>query len=941
MSAIAASATPQQATRPAAVDGMAAAEPALAARGSAGSDSDDELLTLCIEETESLMEPLCDTDVLRRALVPYVLSHSLQSAAFLKMPKPARQARLKALTQMLLSGEYVPEQPGEQPRSAISPQSFWAHLRAKYGTRQQHIELFLSLLEPQLRGRRVRVLRFEGEVAVPSASLLVRASGHTGHPAAAAGGSLSLSEGTAAPHRHEFARGAFDAAALARWLAEDTRVGRAPPLWPHLLSSCGAATGRSTQALILFAEPNSTETSPEALELAARCLHARGEAIPYISCVTFGPKSSEHLAALEELCAWSGGLSLNVDDAAALKPAAEGLMGHQFGWAGQPPGLRERREYYARKQALKTCFLPLPCFVMGIGSSDAPAGDRHVAPPSGEDHADSVAVGLLSVLNKGNRSGNFNGTLPSEAMLAVLSDVSMDPMRRWGRSLRSWRMQRGLRDVVFSEQGNLGLEFDEPDLGDDEDADSSRRCWRLRATHPPASSLKMQPGSELIAINQVQVDRHTLRSEVSRRIAARPVSLTFRTFDNDERFGEATLPFGGAMLAMATAEIVVSELREGWPPLKTSAPPLSTALQRVKASASSPGGARNLQAQRLLAAVADWGPKPGVETPAWIENLSSQGSTHSRLQATSSTDALSTNPALLLRSLLFCGEVAALARAGLACCRWRWLLLEGVQEAKRPQRRLWTWTLRWGQGPSHVQRVGFWRWALRGLGDQQVAPMSSPTPSGEPLTPKAQSRSLLEVAYKGDAAGLLTLSQGLGGACLGPQLATTMLGRIAKVVGDLPQDLLEALLQGPYHLQRLWLLSGSALPWLVMQCRHFQVLLAAHHSNVFKHLFAEGVAPELFYCSWVQELLHGAVPSALLLRLWDVFVFERSHKVFLKAAVALFGLLTKSILGKDDERIMKTLFDSEEWQLPVDSLHEEVFRMKVTRSMLHDIERSQ
>eukprot|EP00971_Amphidinium_carterae_P275067 5457699-Amphidinium_carterae.1 len=37
--------------------------------------------------------------------------------------------------------------------------------------------------------------------------------------------------------------------------------------------------------------------------------------------------------------------------------------------------------------------------------------------------------------------------------------------------------------------GGLGLELDEPELGSSE---PSKRTWRLRATHPPASSLKME-----------------------------------------------------------------------------------------------------------------------------------------------------------------------------------------------------------------------------------------------------------------------------------------------------------------------------------------------------------------------------------------------------------------------------------------------------------------
>ena len=63
------------------------------------------------------------------------------------------------------------------------------------------------------------------------------------------------------------------------------------------------------------------------------------------------------------------------------------------------------------------------------------------------------------------------------------------------------------------------------------------------------------------------------------------------------------------MLAMATAEVAVSELREGLPPLKKAAPPLSMALQRIaaaKAATSANGGAKQRQSCRLLKIVAAW-----------------------------------------------------------------------------------------------------------------------------------------------------------------------------------------------------------------------------------------------------------------------------------------------------------------------------------------------
>jgi len=84
-------------------------------------------------------------------------------------------------------------------------------------------------------------------------------------------------------------------------------------------------------------------------------------------------------------------------------------------------------------------------------------------------------------------------------------------------------------------------------------------------------------------------------------------------------------------------------------------------------------------------------------------------------------------------------------------------------------------------------------------------------------------------------------------------------------------------------------------------------------------------------------LLHGCLGKAELLRLWDLFVFERSHKILFRAAIAIFVLLEKKILGKDDERIMRALFEQEGWQFADGEVLAKALELKVTRSMLRAI----
>eukprot|EP00439_Symbiodinium_sp_Y106_P046772 s821_g5.t6 len=170
------------------------------------------------------------------------------------------------------------------------------------------------------------------------------------------------------------------------------------------------------------------------------------------------------------------------------------------------------------------------------------------------------------------------------------------------------------------------------------------------------------------------------------------------------------------------SEIVVSELREGFAPLKTAQPPLSTALQRANA-AKARGSLQNYQASRILSSLADWGTMPGGAVPAWVEHLPADSPLGRRWTKAASMDLFAREPGLLFRMLMFCGEVQTLAMAGRSCCCWRQLLLDTARPSQsgtsQPPRRLWSWVLRFGRPPSASQRLGFWRWATSSLPEER------------------------------------------------------------------------------------------------------------------------------------------------------------------------------------------------------------------------------
>jgi len=867
---------------------------------------------LCIEASETLVEPMCTTADLQQELVPYVLSQLVQNAAFLKLTKPERQMRVKNLTQKMLSGETgdpsVDEEDGD-----IAPHRFWSHLRTKYGTRKGHLLELLKLLEPSVKDKQVVLLRYESEVEAISTSLFVRAS----EPCS------SVTRNVAATSRRVLPPGEFAADALGEWLQDCFNGRRAPPLWPRFVQECKRAEVEGfseVRALVICTAARSVDTTPGAIGLAAHALrHQSTNLVPFVSHLGFGAQSSERLAAISELCAWSGGHSFEVTDPSTLRPAALGLASILDGKSLCANDFLERRRYYAQKQTMKTCFLSLPR--LGVdASSDA---------TSSLPEDDLIVEDLI----KDNLNTELDGTVSSESMLMVLSETTLAMPRRWGRSLRCWRESRGLRDVVFGEPGGLGLELDEPDLSEGSTGDARR--WRLRATHPPASALKMKEGSLLLSVNHSRVHEGTPRSEIARKVAARPVALTFAT---PAKTGISANRSIGETFAAVAAEIAVGELREGLQPLKKDAPPLKTATDRVAAAAplAEASKIRSRQFDKVCA-----------------EAKLQAGEHSSMLQAVA-----------LLRCLLFTGDLPTAARASSASRSCRKLLTEGVvaisptttatatAESGRKVRgktagyHLWRWLLRWGPGLPAKCRLGFWEWTL--------GPASSKRDSTK--EPATLSERIVEASVKVDPIGVIVLSSSLAAACPGASLATYVLEGLQTTVQEaaasesasqtsssssssssgLSSRLLEHILGDDLEGRRLWLLSSDGLAGLVLQARCLQVMIAAHHPKLFRHFMNEGVAPELFFCNWLLTLFQGCCPTADLLRLWDSYLFERSQKVFVRAAVALFGLLEDKCKG-DVDQIVEALLKKEAWELPKNKLWQAASETKVTRAMLSEI----
>lgn len=192
----------------------------------------------------------------------------------------------------------------------------------------------------------------------------------------------------------------------------------------------------------------------------------------------------------------------------------------------------------------------------------------------------------------------------------------------------------------------------------------------------------------------------------------------------------------------------------------------------------------------------------------------------------------------------------------------------------------------------------------------------------------------------------------------------SLLRSLSSVHGITPATAGKELLTG----SGLSLSSSEDAKSLVLFARMFQTVLCAKDIVLFKHFFAEGVAPELLFLYWMQDLCYtwgrrfGLVlgedqakekgfaydaktrPFDLVKRMWTVCIFEGSFKMLFRVFVGFFELMSttlrKSNVGTA-ERILELLY--QKGQAPNKDVNAQTvwnrgLNVKITRKMLGAVE---
>ena len=129
---------------------------------------------------------------------------------------------------------------------------------------------------------------------------------------------------------------------------------------------------------------------------------------------------------------------------------------------------------------------------------------------------------LMTLINKWVPSASVQSLcLPQPETLSALSDVSGSASFRWTRGLRLVRQSLGVRDATFADPGEIGLQL-EPG------------SWTVLTSTPPASALDIAPGTRLLAIQGVAIDKQTHARDIAALLRRRPLVLTFgEVFNTD------------------------------------------------------------------------------------------------------------------------------------------------------------------------------------------------------------------------------------------------------------------------------------------------------------------------------------------------------------------------------------------------------------------------
>ncbi|KAE9035245.1 hypothetical protein PR003_g7825 [Phytophthora rubi] len=137
---------------------------------------------------------------------------------------------------------------------------------------------------------------------------------------------------------------------------------------------------------------------------------------------------------------------------------------------------------------------------------------------------------------------------------------------------------------------------------------------------------------------------------------------------------------------------------------------------------------------------------------------------------------------------------------------------------------------------------------------------------------------------------------------------------------------------------------APGLHTLHVHCFQTQRLLELTEPALAQHFAHEKVPIEMFAVGWFQTLYLylNVLPGDALDRIWDIFLFERNWKIMMRVAVAILQLSNEFVMEKPIDEIMQffnTFADKADDLLAESPLTQRALRLKVTNTVLTKLQK--
>mmetsp|Transcript_23010 Transcript_23010/g.28246 ORF Transcript_23010/g.28246 Transcript_23010/m.28246 type:complete len:172 (+) Transcript_23010:35-550(+) len=142
------------------------------------------------------------------------------------------------------------------------------------------------------------------------------------------------------------------------------------------------------------------------------------------------------------------------------------------------------------------------------------------------------------------------------------------------------------------------------------------------------------------------------------------------------------------------------------------------------------------------------------------------------------------------------------------------------------------------------------------------------------------------------------------------------------------------MLNPPWDLAQLY---KPGMPGSQLLLFQFECLLKHFVPDVASHLEKENIVPSMYATQWFITVFAYNFPFDIVVRIWDVFLYE-GWKIVFRVAITIIKEHRKEILARDFEKILE-YFRGIPPTLEAESLLTQSFKLKLKTAQLKSIEK--